>query len=177
MKFEEIFKRDYYQGYDINKNDFVPQKRVYELFNNKKILKILNDLNIYIPKVSEVTFRNRVNELIKKGKVRSQKLRNMNLININDIPTIIDYLVKRHKNLIKCSKKNINKNINKNIMVDINKSIKDINKTYSNESKELSVKAKKGDKKAINKLEKKFKCKTYTSEELKNFQLDLNKNR
>lgn len=176
MGFEEIFAKQYYfHGYDENNSELVPQKKIYNLLKQQNIIDSLKEENIDLPDISEVTFRKRTRELILSNKVRSQVLRNMVLININDIHIIVNYLIEKRDQL-NVNKKVKSKKITKDnicIIVDKVKEAKDENVRLSKELKKLTDNAKKGDEKSKKILKKQFKCKVFTKDELLKYEKEI----
>lgn len=176
MGFEELFTKQYYfHGYDENTSEFVPQKKIYNLLKQQNIIDSLKEENINLPDISEVTFRKRTRELILSNKIRNQVLRNMVLVNINDIHIIVNYLIEK-RDQSNTNKKIKSKRITKDIICSIVDKVKDAkeeNVRLSKELKKLTESAKNGNGESEKILKEKFKCKVFTKDELLKYEKEI----
>ena len=177
MGFDEIFtKQHYFYDYDEKStSEFIPQKKIYNLLKQQNIIDSLKEENIDLPDISEVTFRKRVRELVLANKIRNQVLRNMVLVNINDIHIIVNYLIEKRDQL-NSNKKMNSKRIKKDSIcgiVDKVKEAKRENDRLSKELKKLTESAKKGDEESTKILKEKFKCKVFTDEEILKYEKEI----
>lgn len=178
MGFEILFRKEFYfRDYNENTDEFIPQKKILKLLRDKIIINIFRNKGIELPDISEPTFRKKVKELVDKNKIRSKHMRNMVLVNINDIFIVINYLIDKMDSSNK-TKFARTKTADRSSVNSIIKEIEKIRKQESNEEKKvekLLEDAKNGDNCSAHILKEKFLCKVYTKDELKEYEKKLNK--